>query len=257
MKKFALLILLALVFTQASIAQVEDIRIGFQLSPVLSWLSTDDDLINSNGSNLGLRVSALGEIPVTDKYAVTVGLGLTFNQGGSLLYEIGGNLFPDSELSDESLNSGVKPIPDNARVQYHLQYVEIPMGFKIRIADAGDRRYYVELPILTLGINAQARGEFAATDLDTKDENISKDINLLHLSWGFGGGIEYDWSQNNTLMAGLYFQRGFNDINTDDGSRAAYNPEQRPSDPDDDYIITQDRSNVLINSLTLRLAILF
>ena len=49
-------------------------------------------------------------------------------------------------------------------------------------------------------------------------ENIRKDVNGLSLSWGVGGGIEYELSPNAVVVAGLYFQQQFTDMTDDGGS---------------------------------------
>ncbi|HQU60765.1 MAG TPA: PorT family protein, partial [Saprospiraceae bacterium] len=72
-------------------AQNGNVRFGFQLSPAFSWMSTSTNKINTNGTNLGLKLGMVGEFYFQENYAVTSGLGFFFNTGGTLLQERPGN----------------------------------------------------------------------------------------------------------------------------------------------------------------------
>lgn len=238
-------------------SQGENFRLGVQLSPSFNWTTTDDNLINRTGTNLGVTIGAVGEYYFNDNLSLTGGLSLAFGRGGTLLHDIGGNLLPESDLSDDVFNTGDKPLPDGVKIKYTLQHLEIPLGLKFRTKEFGYFRHYVEAPILTWGVRTQARGSIDAGELSVDNENIGKDVNFLNLSWGFGLGTEYAISENNSLQAGLYFNRGFIDMTNDDGRKARDNPDQKPSDPDDDFIFVREDSKGSLNSITLRLAILF
>ena len=66
MKKIVLIITFFSVMTTIGFSQLnldfdKELRLGFQLSPSFSWMSTDDNLINGNGLNLGLKLGMVGE----------------------------------------------------------------------------------------------------------------------------------------------------------------------------------------------------
>ena len=52
-----------------------DIQFGFQLSPTMSWLTTNDSKINSNGPNLGLQLGMIGEYYFRENYSLATGIG--------------------------------------------------------------------------------------------------------------------------------------------------------------------------------------
>jgi len=99
MKKIVLFALLFIGFTHA---YSQDVRLGFQASPVFSWMTTNDNTITGNGSNTGLKIGLIAENFFQENYAVTSGFGLVFNQGGTINHKTGGNFFPKSDLSRNS-----------------------------------------------------------------------------------------------------------------------------------------------------------
>jgi opacity protein-like surface antigen len=191
----------------AAFAQ-NDLRLGLQVSPTFSWMTTDDDNIGNNGTNLGLKLGARGEIFFRENYAFTIGLGFGFNQGGQLLH---------SEFIDAwqrtDLPSGVnQTFPAGTDLRYKIQYVEIPFGLKFRTNEIGFLRYYAELPIMTLGFKSQAKGQIKYQGLEEDVKDIKKEVTPLYLSWGMGGGIEYNVSEGTSLVAGVNYQRVFTDV---------------------------------------------
>ena len=246
MKKIAAI--LAFLFIISNVTQAQQFRFGFQVSPTFSWISSDDNKINGNGLNLGLRLGMLGEkyLGEGDTYAFIFGIGFAFNQGGTLKHDTGGNLWPKSDLSDPTLNTGDTPLPDGVNLKYGLQYVEIPFGLKMRTQEFGYIRYFAEIPVFTLGINSQARGAISATGIEVDKENISEDVNIFNISWGIGGGIEYTINENTALIGGIFFQNGFLDVTDDAGKQylGAGN-------------IQAEDSKGTLNSLTLRIGVMF
>ena len=182
---------------------------------------------------------------------------MAFGKGGTLQHEHGGNYWPNSELSDDRLNTGDKPLPDGVKLRYRLQYIEIPLAIKLRTEEKGYLRYYAELPILTLGMNTQARGDIEGGDVNVEKENISKDVSFFNFQLGLGGGIEYSISPSTSLVAGLYLHTGLNDITKDDGITAEDNADQAPSNPNDDYLFSPEDSRGRLSNVTLRVAIMF
>jgi len=243
MKKIASLI--TILFLTGSIAFGQSpFRFGFQLSPNFTWISTNDNRINGNGSNLGLKLGMIGEryFNNSDRYALMFGLGFAFNQGGTLKHDQGGNLWAESDLSDD-----LRTLPDGVNLKYGIQFVEIPIGLKMRTQEFGYLRYFAE-PAFTLGIRTQARGSINAEGgIDAEDLDIKDDVGFLNLSWGIGAGVEYNIGESTTLVGGLFFQSGFIDITDDSGVKLDEFGQE----------IEQEDSKGTINNLTIRLAVMF
>jgi hypothetical protein len=101
-------------------AQDRPLRFGFLVSPLTSWVKNNDNLIVENGGNVGLKLGATADVYFKKNYSFTMGFDLAFHEGGEFLYEIGGNFLPHSELSDEILQTGDKPLPDGVKIRYNM-----------------------------------------------------------------------------------------------------------------------------------------
>ena len=242
---------------QISNAQFDNLRLGLQVSPAMTWISANDDRVNKVSSNVGIGVGAVGEYYLTENLALTGGIGLAFGHGGTLQHEDGGNYWPNSKLSDDRLNTGDKPLPDGVKLKYKLQYLQIPVSIKYRTNEKGYLRYYGEFPIITMGMNTQARGNIDGGEVSSDKENVGKDVNFFNFQLGIGGGVEYAISPSTSLVAGLYLNFGLNDITKDDGIKAIDNPDQAPSNPNDDYIFEAEDSHGRLSNVAIRIAIMF
>lgn len=219
-------------------------RFGFQLSPNFTWIGNNERTINGNGSNLGLKVGVIGEkfLSAQDNYLLTFGIGFAFNQGGTLKHDIGGDFWTNSLDEGDPLRT----LPDGVNLKYGIQYIELPLGLKMRTQEFGYLRYFVE-PAFTLGIRTQARGSIdGASGLSAEDIDIKKDVSFLNLSLGIGAGVEYSIGENLSLIGGLAFQSGFTDISNNDGQQKAAGQEP----------VSED-SKAKINSLTIRIGVMF
>lgn len=231
MKKLAIVATFLTFFTLHMFAQDgggQGLRIGLQLSPTFSWMNSDDNTINNNGTNLGLKLQVMSESYFQENYAFTLGFGFAFNHGGTLQYDEGG------ELWRNSLEEGAETFPDGVDLKYEMQYVEIPVGLKLRTREFGYVKYFAE-PNMILSFKTKARGTAKGNE-DLENLNIAEDVNSLGLSWGIGGGMEYSLSDATSIVGGLYFQRLFTDITEDSGG---------------------DDSKGSLSALTLRLGVLF
>ncbi len=201
-------------------AQESGFRFGFQASPTWSWLRSSDKFLEGAGANWGMKLGMLGEIYFAPNYAITSGIGFGFNQGGTLQTSYQkGVYFPNS--AEGFTSSVLDTMPLNAKMHYRLRYVEIPFSLRIRGGSGVDARvqYFAELPIFTLGFRSKAAADFRGTqNQNSEDEDIKDDINGLSLSWGLGGGIEYDLAGDTKLATGIYWQQQFTDADTDKGS---------------------------------------
>ncbi|HFA49493.1 MAG TPA: PorT family protein [Bacteroidetes bacterium] len=208
MKKIVAVIAFFLAFQIGIFAQYGDLRLGFQISPMVSFMSTDDNTINGNGANLGLKLGMMGEYYFRENYAFIGGLGFSFNSGGTLRYES----FSDTWQKSELPANVTAPFPGGTELKYNLQYVEIPFGLKFRTKEFGYFRYYAEIPVFTLGFNSQARGAISYTNVNEDKIDIKNEVIGISLSWGAGGGFEYGLSESTALVGGISFQQLFTDV---------------------------------------------
>lgn len=239
MKKIVAIASFFLFILGQSRAQDGDLRLGFQVSPMLSNMKVvDENTIITNGTNLGLKLGMCAEFFFRENYAFIAGLGFSFNSGGTLHYENTGRPWQKSDLPPEVL--AVFPngqFLGSTDLKYSLQYVEIPFGLKFRTREFGYMRYFMELPVFTLGFRSQSRGAVEFTNVNEDKIDIKKEVNPLALSWGLCGGVEYSISDGTALIAGLGYQRVFTDVTKD------YDP--------------NDNAKGVINNFVLRLGVMF
>lgn len=189
-------------------AQDGELRLGFQVSPMFSIMTTDDNTINNNGTNLGLKLGMMGEYYFRENYAFIGGLGFSFNSGGTLRYEQFSNTWQDTDLPPNV----TAPFPAGTELKYSIQYVEIPFGLKFKTKEFGYIRYYAEIPVFTLGFKSQARGSIQFQGVNEDKIDIKGEVRALALSWGAGGGIEYAVSDGTSIVGGISFQSQFTDV---------------------------------------------
>lgn len=231
-------------FTIASLTmQAQNMRFGFQLSPTFGWMSANSNRINPSGTNLGLKLGMVGEYYFQDNYALTGGLGFHFNAGGTLLYERAGNFWSNSDLPE-----ACKLQPAQAKLKHSIQFVEIPIGLKMRTREFGYTRYFFE-PNLGFGFRTQAIGDIVGATDDCQDVNIREDVNLLNLFWGLNAGIEYGISESTALVGGLGLQFGFSDITRDKGNFIDSDNDGTPESEED--------SKGIVRALVIRLGVMF
>lgn len=218
-----------------------NLRFGFQASFLsFSWLSTDEATVASAGSALwGMKLGVLGEKNFADNYSFTFGLGFQFNTGGRLLFEDSARIWTNSTYAANTATLAPK-----ARAKYNLQFLEIPLGLKMRTAEFGRIRYFAE-PNLAIAIRTQARGTIESNTTYEKI-NISDAAAAAMLAWGIGAGAEYSISGNTALVVGVYYSRGFTDITKDSGTAYRFNNQW-----------LTEASKAVINNFTIRTAIMF
>jgi len=222
-------------------------RFGLQASPTYNWMSTNDKRITSSGGNIGFRFGFVAEYYFSKSYALTGGLGFFLNQGGTLKYSNAGNYWPNVTNLPDSLRLGATPISAGSTIKYHLKYIELPFGLKMRTRDFGYWRFFAELPIFTIGILTNSSGDLKTNTTSRTGENTKSVISSMNISWGLGLGSEYEISEKTSISAGLYFNQGFADITKDSN-----------------VLIKQDSGNAvaenskaITNNIQLKFAILF
>ncbi len=246
MKKLLLALGLFIFCLDLASAQSKTFRFGVQASPTWSWMNTTDKRIDGLGSNWGLKLGMLGEIYFAENYAIVSGLGFGFNQGGTLQnsYPMA-KLWKDADLTDEKY----RVVGPDAKLHYRLRYIEIPFGLKMRGGTGEDNplKFYAEIPIFTLGFLTKSLGDIRGTqDQNTEDEDIRDDVKGISLSWGLGGGLEYEFASSATAVVGLSFQQQFTDVT---GTGQVVKTEGA------DFV--DDKSKGTIGLLALRVAIFF
>ena len=232
-------------------AQVNPIQLGIQLSPTFSYMGTDNNLIESDGTKLGLKLGLIAEYYFQDNYSIHTGINVHFGAGGKLRYD---EQFSSVDVWNESLTETFVNAPDpadlsGATFDYALQFVEIPLGLTLRTREFGYVRYFVR-PQLALGIMTSSKGSLEGVPNIAGDDNfkIGAETNPLNLNWGIGGGIEYAISTQSSLIGGIGFQSGFLDLTKDKGTSLERTGRNGSF---------EDDSKGRLNSITIMLGVMF
>ena len=139
-------------------------------------------------------------------YALMTGISID-NTGGNLTFDNEEKLKISGP--DTILNAG-------STVHYKLQYINIPLGLKLKTNEIGYLTFFTHLGV-NGGINIKATGEVDDFELD--NENISEEIKLFNLGYYIGAGVEYSIGGNSAIILGLTYTNGFIDITTDNDNK--------------------------------------
>ncbi len=207
MKKYLFISILALISVKAF---SQDTRFTVFVDPQFSWMSSDIKNVESDGSKFGVNIGLNMDNFFAQNYAFTTGISID-NTGGNLTFENEKKLKISG--TDTTLNPG-------STVHYKLQYINIPLGLKLKTNEIGYLTFFANLGI-NGGINIKATGEVDNFELDS--ENISDEIKLFNLGYYIGAGVEYSIGGNSAIILGLTYTNGFIDITTDSDNKITLN----------------------------------
>lgn len=198
--------LLLIVFLFSMIISVNaqnGIRVGLTASPLVSWMSSQDNILDGAGTGFGFTYGLLFDFAFGDNYAISTGLDV-LHTNTSLTYLDSATKF--NTFGDEIYFAATQ-------VDYHLQYIEIPLAFKLKTNEIGYITYFGQFG-LDAAINIRSRGDFStpANINDKTKENIGKDMTPANVGLLVGAGLEYNLSGKTSLMGGLQYSGGFLDV---------------------------------------------
>lgn len=283
--------ILTIVLAQVVYVQAQQIKFGVHIDPFFSFIDSDYSKIKSDGANFGVGLGVELEYRFTaeENYALTFGADFDFNHGGTLLYEYGGVLFPNSQFDNRSSFSNIngdappagEPINMAAftKINYGINYVAIPVGLKLRTNELGGTymRAFFHIPIVRFLIpviasarifppDANAAG-FADDQTANKysisqssdpvaEPNVWSDITPIQISLGVGAGVEYSPNQDGglRLYAGIYYQSGLIDVTNGFGANTTFSAAANPSVPVD---IQERNPRNALHNIALRIGVLF
>lgn len=215
---FVFFILLGSVTTL--LAQATNLRFNVEIDPQFAWFKSDDEGVTPDGSIFHLHAGLNMDYFFGENYAFVLGIGIN-NIGGNLLY---------ADSTEFSSKGEILLVEPDQSVKLNLQYVDIPIGLKLKTEELGYSTLFLQLgfnPMILLN----AKG--SSDDASFQKEDIRESINTFALGYHAGLGIEYALGGSTALIGGLRWSAGFTDV-TDN-----------------------DRANVKTNAITIHLGILF
>jgi hypothetical protein len=190
MKNLLYVTSLIFIVSGTSLAQSDPdqkLHFGLKASPSVTWLKVEADNVNieSEGVRIGFTYGLITEFSISKNYSFATGIDISY-KGGSY------------------------SIPDLVAVTQKLQFVEVPIGFKLKTNEIGYIKYYGLFGALP-GVNVRARKDIdykIAGVEDVKDESNQREIGVFNLALNIGGGIEYNLGGSTAFTAGIHYQNG-------------------------------------------------
>ncbi|MGW8314397.1 MAG: porin family protein [Bacteroidales bacterium] len=215
-------IMIALLFMGAGLTLrgQTDIRLSVHADPQISWFSSDEAEVDPDGSRFHLQTGLTMDFFFAENYAFSAGFGLN-NLGGSLAYA-------DSTLF-VSHEDSIYIMPGQT-VKHKLQYLDFPVGLKLKTEELGYTTFFLELGFNPM-ININAKGTTEDGTLD--DETISETTRLFNLGYHAGLGVEYRLGGNTAIIGGLRWTSGLTDVTEN------------------------DKANIVVRSVSLHVGVLF
>lgn len=192
-------------------------RMGFKVTPSISWMQPKDNNMTSEGARLGFGFGLVSDIFFAENYAIGTGLNITWN-GGKINYLQETQIEEASYIMRQSRN-------------IRTQFIEIPLTIKLRTNEIGYITYWGQFG-LGLGFNLQTFTDdvydyqlfkneldgsisWDKTDLPSEEfekENINDEIGFARASLIMAAGIEYNLSGSTSILAGVEFNNGFTNV---------------------------------------------
>lgn len=251
-------ILIALTLIISAIGQAQDFKpwkIALHVDPNVSWMKPNNNQIEQGGTSIKFGFGIAVDKMFTENYAFGTGLNI-LNTGGQLTYLYSGGYKKDGATSNTLV------IGERNRT-YNLKYLEIPLTLKLRTNEIGYITYWAQFGVgLGFNIGAKADDEvkfmkeyyessddpntveiepevkgWKDSDIKSRpydDVEIKDDIGLFRTSLIVAAGVEYNLSGNASIVGGITFNNGFNNILKGDGAATddADNPTFTGTKPD-------------------------
>jgi hypothetical protein len=201
-------------------AQTSRVKFNVEVDPQSAWFRSDEASVEPDGVIFQVHAGLNMDFYFAENYAFVLGFGIN-NLGGKLRYA------DSTEFSSKGETLLVEP---NQSVKLNLQYIDIPVGLKLKTEELGYATYFLQLgfnPMINL--NAKASSEDGSFD----KVDVKESINTFYLGYHVGLGIEYNLGGSTSLIGGIRWSSGFTDVTNN------------------------DRANITLNSISLHLGVLF
>ncbi|MFN5325425.1 MAG: porin family protein [Bacteroidota bacterium] len=192
-KILSLVVILSMPLFMVAQESQSKFHFGLKASPAFSWLRVDAEGLEKDGGRLGLSYGLMTEFAISKNYSFSTGLEIAYRGG---------------KYSTSDMNGKIA-------VLQKLQYVEIPIGLKLKTNEIGYITYFGHFGALP-GVLVRAR-----YDVDYESELSGSDANdignqsyfyAINAHLNVGAGIEYNIGGSTSLTAGIYYNNGLMDV---------------------------------------------
>ncbi|MDF3078118.1 MAG: PorT family protein [Sphingobacteriaceae bacterium] len=169
-------------FSFAQVPDGKNFRLAFTVSPTFGWMEFPTNAPGYENVKYKTQSSygVIGDFGFAKNYFFSSGLTLT---------TVGSTL-------DVTLNG-------NQKIDYKIQYIEIPLTLKLKSNEA-PVRYYGQF-----GLDA---GITTSTKHSITQLSIPNHANTLRMGLLIGGGTEWHLTQNMNVLTGVSYNKGFTKV---------------------------------------------
>lgn len=244
-------------------------KISIHVDPNVSWMKPGNNQIAQNGTRIKFGFGIAVDKMFTENYAFGTGMNI-LNTGGKLTYLYAGGFKKDGETTNT-------PVIAEKQRTYNLKYLEFPLTLKLRTNEIGYVTYWAQFGVgLGFNIGAKANEEvvfkkektnissnpdapeivWRETSIKSRlyeDVDIKDEIGLFRTSLIIALGLEYNLGGNASIVGGITFNNGFNNVMKGHGVAVddAKNPTFTNDNPD------KYKLKAINNMLMLNVGVLF
>lgn len=195
-------------------------KFSVHLDPQFAWFSSDEDNVAPDGSIFHIQTGLQMDLFFAKNYAFTLGFGIN-NMGGNLLYS------DSTAFSNKGDTIFATP---GQLVKQNLQYLDIPIGLKLKTEELGYATFFLEL-----GLNPMININAFATDANEVfvKESILEETQRFNLAYHAGIGVEYRLGGSTSAIGGVRWTSGLTDVTNN------------------------DKANITVKAISIHLGILF
>jgi len=201
-------IILSLIFLSSlTFVQAQGVRMGLAASPQLAWLKSDAADIKGNGAILGFNFGLTTDFFFAERYSFSTGAYIN-NTGGKIKY--------DNPITFKS-NQEEYNLSNGADIRYRIQYIDIPLAFRMESNQIGYFVYYAQFGV-TNHIRVGASADITSDLVNVSGVGCKDEVAFYNMGYNIGGGANYFFSKNTAITAGIVYTNGFIDVTTNDSA---------------------------------------
>lgn len=180
---------------------------GFEVGPQFSWATSNTRNVKNDGMVSGVKYGIRGDKFFGENYAFTTGLIIS-HTGINLQYT--DTLVMKTVDDNYTLDSG-------SIVNYYMQYIEIPLGFKFQSKEIGYMRILFEGGLIQ---SFRLRAKASVDEANIDNEELKEGVRLFATSYYFEGGVAYSLGAQVAIKGSLFYSSGLYDITSDNNKRS-------------------------------------
>lgn len=173
---------------------------GLKFTPTYTWFGLDRENYDTDGGYIGYTYGIMMDFRIADNYYFATGVEIS-QRGGKY-------------KSDKAVISENPLVTTKAEVTQRFQFIDLPFSLKLKTNEIGYTRYYGSFGFLGgVMVKANQDIEFENPAYEDKDKRDNQsDFGSFNFGLLVGAGLEYNFSGNTAVTAGIQYHNAFVDI---------------------------------------------